>query len=597
MAMEASQPGRALVLALRQVWALGSQRRATLYLAMACMAVVALTTGLYAALIGPTLTFLLNGKPTYGAHGLQHWMQRFLGQQAQEGDALSQFAVLLLAVGAVKGVAYLGQFYFAGLFGQHVVGELRRRLYAAFLTLPWQQRSQHSTGELVSLFVNDVAQVEQAATYTVASYLRDTLQLAVLGAVAFSLSPSLSILVLFLTPIAIVPASKISARLLSLSKAGQQALASLARQLDEGFGALRTIQAFGAKQQVLDRFARRSNALRQTIVRAGWARASIPGVMEVLASCSIAGTLVFVSKTQWVDGSTLASFLGTLVLLYQPAKDLGRVSQFAVSAATAFERLNPVLSMGVTEPVAQPALQQSVALRHVHFSWGDVPTLEDITLSFSIGERVALVGPSGSGKSTLCSLMLGFVEPSSGEFVFDGIEPGVGSAKGHRASFAAVSQEPLLLATTVGDNIKLARAHATASEVEVAARLAGAHEFIATLPEGYKTSVGERGALLSVGQKQRICLARALLSTAPVLLLDEATSALDAQTEAQVIETLFALPRQRTVILVAHRLSAVRRADRIVVFEAGRVVEQGTHHSLLLAGGVYARLWNDPAAQ
>jgi ATP-binding cassette, subfamily B, bacterial MsbA len=594
MAMEASQPGRALVSALRQVWALGAKHRSSLALAMVCMAVVALTTGLYAALIGPTLTFLLNGKPTYSRYGVQHWLQQFLGERGQQGEALSQFALVLLGVGAIKGLAYLGQFYFAGLFGQHVALELRRRLYSAFLALPWQQRGQRSTGELVSLFVNDVAQVEQAATYTVASYIRDSLQLAVLGAVALSLSPSLAMLVLLITPIAIAPASKISARLLSLSQAGQQALASLARQLDEGFGALRTIQAFGAKQQVLDGFADRSNTLRQTIVRAGWARATIPGVMEILASCSIAGTLLFVSKTQWVDASTLASFLGTLVLLYQPAKDLGRVSQFAVSAATAFERLNPLLSVPSREPAAAPVIRHSVSLRNVCFSWGDAPTLSDLSLTFSVGERVALVGASGSGKSTLCSLLLGLVEPQSGKFIFDGIEPGVDSAVGHRASFAAVSQEPMLLATTIGDNIRLAHPDASTSEVESAARLAGAHQFISTLPQGYDTRVGERGALLSVGQKQRICLARALLSAAPILLLDEATSALDAETEAQVIESLFTLTRRRLVILVAHRLSAIRRADRIVVFESGRVVEQGTHHSLLLANGVYARLWSDP---
>lgn len=563
-----------------------------LLLAFVGMAAVGLTTGAYAYLTGPALRFLLSG----GEEGFAS-AQRvpWLADLPREA-ALWGFPLVMVIVGAAKGVGYLAQFYFMGLFAQRVVKDLRRDLFQRLTALSPAQLARERMGDLLSRFSSDVSAVEAAAMYTVGSYLRDTLQVIILAGVALAMSPMLGGLMLLVIPLAALPASKLTRKVLKRTREGQTQLGNLAGQLHEGLGGLRTIQAFNGQAAELARFSAFAQAHEKAVVSAAWARGAVPGLMEVLAAAALAGALAYAASARLMEPEALLSLLTAVILVYQPVKDLGRVTQFAVQAGAAGERLFSLLDMkhpveDAPDAVPAPTLSRSIQFEGVRFAYGERPALDGLTLELKAGQVTALVGGSGGGKSTVTSLLLRFERPQKGQLLLDGVDADRYTATSVRAQFALVTQEPLLFHGTVLDNLRYARPDATREEVEAAAKVAHADGFIRALPEGYDTRIGERGVALSGGQRQRLCIARAVLAQAPVLVLDEATSSLDPESEREVQAALAAVLPGRTALVIAHRLSTVVNADVLNVMEAGRVVESGSHAELLQRGGRDAALW------
>lgn len=570
----------------------GRPHVSVLVAAFGCMAVLGLGTGAYAYLMGPALRFLLSGgtEGFSGSHAVP-WLSKLPREAALWG-----FPVVVVLIGLLKGVGYLGQFYFMGLFAQRVVKDLRREVFLKLTALSPSQLSKERVGDLLSRFSTDMTAVEWAAMYTVGSYLRDSLQVVVLAGVALSMSPLLGGVMLAVIPLAALPASRLTRKALKRTREGQSQLGQLAGQLHEGLGGLRTIQAFNGQAAELERFAAHTKAHEKAVVSAAWARGGVPGMMEVLAAAALAGMLAYAAATRAMEPAALLSLITAVILVYQPVKDLGRVTQFAMQAAISGERLFALLDLrhpvedSPGAPVA-PALRQGLRFQDVHFSYGERRALAGLTLELPVGKVTALVGPSGGGKSTVTSLLLRFEKPQSGQLLLDGVDADRYAAGSVRSQFALVTQEPLLFSGTVLENLRFSRPDATLEEIEAAARVAQADGFIRNLPQGYETRIGERGVTLSGGQRQRLCIARAVLSRAPVLVLDEATSSLDPESEREVQLALAAVLPGRTALVIAHRLSTVVGSDVIHVMEAGRVVESGTHAELLQAGGRYAALW------
>ena len=563
-----------------------------LLLAFGCMVVLGATTGIYAYLMGPALRFLLEG----GAGGLGLPARLFPAlARVDRSTVLWLFPALIVLVGVVKGLSYLGQFYWMGLYGQKVVGDLRRAVFWKLTSLSPLQLSREREGDLLSRFTSDVAAVEAAATYAVASYLRDGLQIAILVGVALFLDWKIAGFALLVLPLSVVPAARLTRSVLRRTRDAQGQLGEIAAQIKEGLSGLRTIQAFNAEAAERARFDTHARAHQGALIRAGWARGAVPGVMELLAAGALASALGYAVRAR-LPPEHLVSVLTAIILVYQPAKDLGRVTQFALQAAVAGERIFQLLDAGHPVPPATGLprarrLEKELRLEDVHFRYGDRPALSGCSFAARAGQVTALVGPSGAGKSTVTQLLLRFARPDRGRIWIDGEDVESFAPDSVRESFALVTQESLLFSTTVLENIRFARPDASPKEVEAAARIASAHEFIEALPRGYDTPVGERGVVLSGGQKQRLCLARAVLAGAPVLVLDEATSSLDPQSEAEVRRAMDEVLKDRTALVIAHRLSTVRGADLIHVMDQGQIVQSGTHAELLRAGGLYARLW------
>ncbi|WP_223752597.1 ABC transporter transmembrane domain-containing protein [Myxococcus sp. RHSTA-1-4] len=520
-----------------------------------------------------------------------------LGTRSQQ--MLDGLALAMLAVFVVQGVAMALRAYLFNTAGERVVARLRKDLFRAMLSQEIAFFDGRRTGELTSRLASDTTVLQNTVTANVSMALRFTMQIAGGVALLFYTSARLTGVMLAIIPAVVLGAVLYGRRVRGISRQVQDALAAASNVAEEDLSGIRTVRSFAAEPNEVERYG---TAMDRVFA---FARARTRETSIFLGATSIAGYGA-VAAVLWYGGrlvvagglsvGELTSFLIYTMLVAFSFSALAELWGDFMRASGASDRVFELLDR---EPAIAPGGQSlpevrgHVEFRDVHFAYPtrpDVPVLQGVNLELRPGEVVAVVGPSGAGKSTLASLLSRFYDPQGGAVLLDG-HP-LTSLDPHwlRRNIGMVAQEPQLFSCSIADNIRYGRPDATDAQIEEAARAANAHAFIQRFPEGYQTQVGERGVQLSGGQKQRVAIARAVLKDPRLLILDEATSALDAESEHLVKDALERLMKGRTTLIIAHRLSTVANADRVLVLEGGHVIQSGTHAALMGQDGLYRRL-------
>ena len=520
-------------------------------------------------------------------------------QGAQLLDAY--FAAALL----IAGLLALGtgaRYYLVTRLGERVVADIRRAVFDRVLGLSPSFFEKILTGEIISRITTDTTLILSVIGSSVSIALRNALILIGGLAMLMLTSAKLTGLVLLLVPAVVVPIIVLGRRLRNLSRQNQDLIALSSANASEALMAAQTVQAFTHEAPTRGRFADvTEQSYRSAKTRIG-TRAVMTVIVIFLVFAGVVGVLWIGARDVRAGAMSVGQLVQFVIYAVMVAGSVGALSEIwgeLQRAAGATERLvellsaeDPVLDPAHPLPLPMPA-KGAIAFDDVTFHYPSRPNasaLDQVTLKIAPGETVALVGPSGAGKTTVIQLIQRFWDPESGSVSIDGHDLRTLARADFRRAISLVPQDPVIFAASARENIRFGRPEATDAEVESAARAAHAHDFLTALPDGYETYVGERGVMLSGGQKQRIAIARAILRDAPILLLDEATSALDAESERAVQAAVERLAENRTTLIVAHRLATVKKADRIVVFDQGRIVAQGTHDALVAENGLYARL-------
>ena len=518
-------------------------------------------------------------------------------------EALLDYALLgLLGVIVVLSLATFSRFYLVSWLGERITADLRRRVFAHLLTLPPAFFEQNRTGDVLSRLTNDTTQLETVIGSSVSMALRNFL-LLIGGLIMLAItSLKLTALVLLAIPFVLVPIITFGRRLRKLARASQDRVADVGAYTDEVIHEIRTVQAYGHETASTAEFNARVEDTFSTAVARIRQRALLVAAVITLVFSAIAlilwvgGHDVLAGR---ISGGELSAFIFYAVVVAGAMGTISEVIGDLQRAAGATERLVELLTTPSTIIIApqptrlpQPA-RGAVSMQQVRFAYPTRPdtlVFDGFDLEIAAGEKVALVGPSGAGKTTVFQLLQRFYDPLAGKICIDGIDLTTADLNDVRRHIALVPQDPVIFATSVRDNVRYARPDAHDDDVIAACEAAYAMEFIQALPEGLDTFLGERGIRLSGGQKQRLAIARAILADRPILLLDEATSALDSNSEQVVQQALEHLMKNRTTLMIAHRLSTVVNADRILVLQSGRIVASGTHTTLLAENTLYRQL-------
>ncbi len=518
-----------------------------------------------------------------------------------EPQLLNRALAAAIAIAVTLSVATYFRFYLMMTTGERVVTDLRRAVFDHLLGLSPGYFESTRTGEVISRLASDTTVVQQVIGYGLSMFVRNVLMMLGAAAMLFFTSWKLALLVLAGVPATLVPILLLGRRVRRLSRRSQDRVADVSSHVDEAVHEVRTVQAYGHEDRDREEFARHAESAYAAAAASIGQKAALIAAVMLIAFCAV-GVILWVGGQDVLAGRMTPGELSAFVFYAGVvATGAGTVSEVwgeLQRAAGATERLFELLDarpaiVAPAAPRSPPAAPRALEFDAVTFAYASrtqSPALDRLTLRIAAGERVALVGPSGAGKSTVLALLLRFYDPQAGAVRIDGTDLREMDPRAARALMAVVPQEPVIFAASVLDNVRYGRPGASRADAERACEQAFALEFVARLPQGMDTPLGERGVTLSGGQRQRLSIARALLADRPILLLDEATSSLDAESERMVQQALERLERGRTTLVIAHRLSTVQHADRIVVMDRGALVAQGTHAELMRQGGLYASL-------
>lgn len=516
-----------------------------------------------------------------------------------EIKALGVICILILSFIVLKNIFLYLSLYFLTPIRNRIINDMRTNMYQKVLQLPVGYFNDQRKGDIMSRLTNDLTDVEVSIVSLLATLFKEPVTILIFVAYMVILSPQLTLFILLFLPISGLIIGRIGRSLKRTSTLAQEKQGEILSTIEETLSGMRVIKGFNAEGRQFQKFDEQNDDILRIKNRVNRRRDSASPVSEVLGILIVVVVLWYGGRLV-LQGTFLApnDFL-TYILIFsqviQPLKTLSAAGYNVRKGAASVERIESLLQEDVRvkeadHPVELQNFSDSIEFKNVSFSYGDKKILDNISLKIEKGKTVAIVGSSGSGKSTLVDLIPRFHDTVDGELLIDGINIKDYSLKSLRNQLGIVTQEPILFNDTIANNIKLGAANASNAEVEKAARVANAHQFVIQKDEGYDTNIGERGNKLSGGEKQRVTIARAVLKNPPILILDEATSSLDTESEKLVQDAINNLMTNRTSIVIAHRLSTIRNADEIIVLQNGRIVERGNHADLLLLEGIYHRL-------
>lgn len=513
---------------------------------------------------------------------------------------LMPLAVVL--VFSVNGLADYGRTYLMSKVGRSIIRDLRNLLYNRILDLPLSFFQANKTGALMSRVTNDVNIVSSMVSTAVTNSVRDILKVFWLIGLIFYLDWKMACLAIIIFPVAFYPIFEFGRRARKISTKTQEAMASMSAFLQETFTGAKIVKAFGMEDFEKDRFAGETRRLLRMELKEVVISAISSPLMEFIGGLAIAAVM-FYGGSRVIEGEsspgTFFSFMTATMMLYDPVKKISKINISIQKGLAATDRIFDIIERESTivqasNAIPLPKSPHHVVFENVCFQYGgdhSPPVLQNINIRSDAGEVIALVGTSGGGKTTLVNLIPRFYDVSGGSIRIDDYDLRDLTIESLRAQIATVTQEPILFNDTVRNNIRYGNLDADDADVERAARAAYAYDFVQRFPKGFDTTIGELGSRLSGGEKQRICIARAILKDAPILILDEATSALDSESEHWVQKALVNLMKGRTTFMIAHRLSTIMHANRIMVLVRGQIAEEGTHDELMTREGEYYKLY------
>lgn len=514
--------------------------------------------------------------------------------------ALGMICLVLVTAILLKNIFLYCSLYLLTPIRNNIINDMRTDMFKKILDLPVGFFNEQRKGDIMSRLTNDLQDVEFSTISFLESFFREPILISFYLFAMIKLSPELSLFLLIFLPIAGLVIGRIGRSLKKVSTGVQEKLGEILSTIEETLGGIRVVKAFNAEQQQLGRFVRENNALlniKNRAIRKRDLASPVSETLGILAVCSVLyyGGALVLNHNVSLSGPDFLTFIVIFTQVINPLKAFSTASYNIQRGAASIERIQRLISEEQTikddpNPIHIETFNHSIELRNVVFSYPDKTILDHINLTIKKGQTIAIVGSSGSGKSTLVDLIPRFHDTTSGEVLIDGVNIKKIAIKDLRNLMGIVTQDPILFNESVKANISLGNLSATSEGIIEAAKIANAHNFIMDKENGYETPVGDRGSKLSGGERQRITIARAVLKNPPILILDEATSSLDTESEKWVQDAINNLMKDRTSVVIAHRLSTVRHADEIIVLHEGKIAERGKHEDLILQKGIYHRL-------